>query len=308
MSRTLPRMRLAAALIVGASARRRRVALVPSQRRAPGAQPQPAAVPFRAGVELVSLNVTVTDGTARYVTDLEQDGLPGLRGRRQAGRHLLQPHQPADRARAAARHQRQHGDAAADGAGSGGRLRAAAAAAGPRRSHRLRQPRRRSCSRSPTTSTELEQAIRKTSAGGSTSLYNAIYIALKDLKKVDGRRTSRRSAARRSSCSPTARTRRACCRSRRCSIWPSDRRRRSTRSACASRDEPRASKGFKEAEFVLRQLAQETGGRAFFPNADRRAGQHLRPDRRRAVEPVHASATRRRTRRATARGGGSSFG
>ena len=27
-----------------------------------------------------------------------------------------------------------------------------------------------------------------------------------------------------------------------------------------------SSKGFKEAEFVLRQLAQETGGRAFFPN------------------------------------------
>ncbi len=26
------------------------------------------------------------------------------------------------------------------------------------------------------------------------------------------------------------------------------------------------SKGFKEAEFVLRQLTQETGGRAFFPN------------------------------------------
>jgi Ca-activated chloride channel family protein len=27
-----------------------------------------------------------------------------------------------------------------------------------------------------------------------------------------------------------------------------------------------ASKGFKEAEFVLRQLSQETGGRSFFPN------------------------------------------
>src|SRR5207253_7458354 len=26
------------------------------------------------------------------------------------------------------------------------------------------------------------------------------------------------------------------------------------------------SKGFREAEFVLRQLAQETGGRSFFPN------------------------------------------
>ena len=31
---------------------------------------------------------------------------------------------------------------------------------------------------------ELEQAIHKTSAGGSTSLHNAVYIALKDLKKV----------------------------------------------------------------------------------------------------------------------------
>ena len=27
-----------------------------------------------------------------------------------------------------------------------------------------------------------------------------------------------------------------------------------------------AGRGFKEAEFVLKQLAQETGGRAFFPN------------------------------------------
>jgi Ca-activated chloride channel family protein len=32
--------------------------------------------------------------------------------------------------------------------------------------------------------TDLEQAIKKTSAGGSTSLYNAVYIALKDLKKL----------------------------------------------------------------------------------------------------------------------------
>ena len=31
-------------------------------------------------------------------------------------------------------------------------------------------------------------------------------------------------------------------------------------------EEPTLSKGFKEAEFVLRQLSQETGGRAFFPN------------------------------------------
>ena len=36
---------------------------------------------------------------------------------------------------------------------------------------------------------ELEPAIKKTSAGGSTSLYNAVYIALKDLKKVVAKNT-----------------------------------------------------------------------------------------------------------------------
>ena len=34
----------------------------------------------------------------------------------------------------------------------------------------------------------------------------------------------------------------------------------------ASEGPSTATKGFKEAEFVLRQLAQETGGRAFFPS------------------------------------------
>src|SRR5262249_18313823 len=32
--------------------------------------PQPAQPPFRAGVDLVSLNVTFNDGTGKYVTDL----------------------------------------------------------------------------------------------------------------------------------------------------------------------------------------------------------------------------------------------
>ena len=34
---------------------------------------------------------------------------------------------------------------------------------------------------------EMEAAIRKTVAGGSTSLYNALYVSLKDLKKVPTR-------------------------------------------------------------------------------------------------------------------------
>ena len=43
------------------------------RRRSSRAHAQPAAQPsFRTGVELVSLNVTVTEGASRYVTDLEQ--------------------------------------------------------------------------------------------------------------------------------------------------------------------------------------------------------------------------------------------
>ena len=46
------------------------VALVAANAAQPPPQPQ---VPFRAGVDVVSLNVTVTDGTTRYVTDLAKD-------------------------------------------------------------------------------------------------------------------------------------------------------------------------------------------------------------------------------------------
>src|SRR5207245_2176804 len=45
----------------------RRPSLIPHERR------PPLQVPFRAGIGLVSLNVTVTDGTAKYITDLSQD-------------------------------------------------------------------------------------------------------------------------------------------------------------------------------------------------------------------------------------------
>ncbi len=67
------------------------------------------------------------------------------------------------------------------------------------------------------------------------------------------------------------------------------------------------TKGFKEAEFVLRQLAQETGGRAFFPSKVEDLAS-VYADFRRAGEPVHWSATPRRTPSATAPGAASSSG
>ena len=52
-------------------------------------QPTDQQTPFRAGVDVVSLNVTVTDGTLRHRS--RGRGLRGLRGRRQAGAHASSP-------------------------------------------------------------------------------------------------------------------------------------------------------------------------------------------------------------------------
>jgi Ca-activated chloride channel family protein len=113
---------------------------------------------------------------------------------------------------------------------------------------------------------ELEQAIRKTSAGGSTSLYNAVYIALKDLKRVVAKSTDeirRQAIIVLSDGEDTS------------SLLPFeevlDLAKRSETAIYsiglrAGEGPSTGMKGFKEAEFVLRQFAQETGGRAFFPN------------------------------------------
>ena len=110
----------------------------------------------------------------------------------------------------------------------------------------------------------LEQAIRKTSAGGSTSIYNAVYIALKDLKKTTASNPDeirRQAIVVLSDGEDTS------------SLLPFeevlDLAKRSDTAIYSiglrDEDDGNASKGFKEAEFVLRQFAQETGGRAFFP-------------------------------------------
>jgi Ca-activated chloride channel homolog len=113
---------------------------------------------------------------------------------------------------------------------------------------------------------ELEQAIHKTSAGGSTSLYNAVYIALKDLKKAIVKNVDeirRQAIVVLSDGEDTS------------SLLPFeevlDLAKRSETAIYSiglrAGDGPATTtKGFKEAEFVLRQFSQETGGRAFFPN------------------------------------------
>jgi Ca-activated chloride channel family protein len=111
---------------------------------------------------------------------------------------------------------------------------------------------------------DLEQAIRRTSAGGSTSLYNAVYIALKDLKKAVAKNVDeirRQAIVVLSDGEDTS------------SLLPFEevldlaKRSETAIYAIGLRDpDTGGTKLFKEAEFVLRQFSQATGGRAFFPN------------------------------------------
>jgi Ca-activated chloride channel family protein len=112
----------------------------------------------------------------------------------------------------------------------------------------------------------LEQAIKRTSAGGSTALYNAIYTALKGLQVVPSVTTEdqirRQAVVLLSDGEDTS------------SLVTYDdvldlaKRSSTTIYAIGLRNgsESGGGRGFNEAEFVLRQLSQETGGRTFFPN------------------------------------------
>ena len=109
----------------------------------------------------------------------------------------------------------------------------------------------------------LEKAIRSTMAGGSTSMYNALYISLKELGKIRAKTDDdvrRRAVVVLSDGEDTSSL-----------VTYEEVLDLAKRSATTiytiglQSRETALSKGFKEAEFVLRQLAQETGGRAFFP-------------------------------------------
>ena len=111
----------------------------------------------------------------------------------------------------------------------------------------------------------LEAAIKRTNPGGSTALYNALYISLKELKKVPTKSTDeirRQAIVILSDGEDTS------------SLVSFDEvldlAKRSETAiytiGLRNRESINASRGFKEAEFVLKQLAQETGGRAFFPS------------------------------------------
>jgi Ca-activated chloride channel homolog len=227
--------------------------------------PSPQQPAFRSGVDLVSLNVTVTEGASRYVTDLGQDDFNIFEdGVKQDVTFFNRSNLPIALALlldTSASMEAKLGTAQEAAIGFVRKLRTQDFAEVVDFDSRVNV-----LQGFTNSMPELEQAIKKTSAGGSTSLYNAIYIALKDLKKVVAKNVDeirRQAIIVLSDGEDTS------------SLLPFeevlDLAKRSETAIYsiglrAGEGPSTATRGFKEAEFVLRQLAQETGGRAFFPN------------------------------------------
>jgi Ca-activated chloride channel homolog len=228
------------------------------------AQQPPPTPSFRGGVDLVSLNVTVTEGT-KYVTELGQADFSVYEdGVKQDVTFFNRSNLPIALAvlldtSASMESKLQTAQEAAIGFAR--KLRPQDLAEVIDFDSRVVV-----LQNFTNSAPELETAIRKTSAGGSTSLYNAIYIALKDLKKAVAKSPDeirRQAIIVLSDGEDTS------------SLLPFeevlDLAKRSETAIYsiglrAGEGPGTTTRGFKEAEFVLRQFSQETGGRSFFPN------------------------------------------
>ena len=222
---------------------------------------QEAPQVFRSGVAVVSLNVAVSDSQQRFITDLEQGDFTVFEdGAKQDLIYFSKTHLPMalslliDTSASMEERLLVAQDAAV---GFAQRVRPEDLAQVVDFDSRVQVAQTFTSDKAA-----LEKAIRGTSSGGSTSLYNAVYIALKELAKVKAASVDdvRRQAI----------------------VVLSDGE--DTTSLVSFEEvmelakrsetviytiglqprEPSALKGFREAEFVLRQFAQETGGRSFF--------------------------------------------
>ena len=217
---------------------------------------------FRTGIDLVSLNVTVTDGDNRYVTDLNADGFRVYEdGALQEISFFNRTQLPIALAllmdTSASMNERMS-TAQEAAVGFAEQLRAEDLGSVIDFDSRVEILQGFTSSLE-----ELTTAIRRTSAGGSTSLYNAIYISLKELQNIeatteneirrqaivvlsDGEDTSSLVGFE--------------------EVLELAKRSNTTIYTIGLKSQDlRSQRGFREADFVLRQLAQDTGGLAFFP-------------------------------------------
>jgi VWFA-related protein len=216
---------------------------------------------FRSTIDIVSLNVTVIDGANHYITDLEQPDFSVFEdGIKQDIVFFTRRPQPIALSLLL--------DSSASMEDKLETLQVAATNFVKRlKTNDLAQVidfDSRVSIRQAFTSNQgdLEGAIRQAVSGGSTSLHNAIYISLKELGKIkaqneedvrrqalivfsDGEDTSSLVSFE--------------------EVLDLAKRSETSIYTIALRGTENNTRGFREAEFIMRQLAQETGGRSFFP-------------------------------------------
>ena len=215
---------------------------------------------IRSGIELVSLNVTASDGTGKYVTDLNEEEFEVYEdGVKQKLTFFSRTQQPISLA------------LLLDTSASMDERMAIAQEAAIGFAKQMKQDDQamvidfdsqvRVLAPFTNDAAALEKAIRQTRPEGSTSLYNAIYISLQELKKVKASSPSdirRQAIVLLSDGDDTSSL-----------VEFDDVLERAKRSetaiyAIGLRAGEIARKEFKEAEFVLKQMANQTGGRAYF--------------------------------------------
>lgn len=214
---------------------------------------------IRSGVELVSLSVTATDGQAKYVTDLTEEEFEVFEdGAKQKLTFFSKIQQPISLALlldTSASMDERMGIAQEAAVGFARQLRKDDLAQVIDFDSQVRV-----LADFTNDAAALEKAIRSTTPNGSTSLYNALYIALKELKRTKAAATDirRQAIVLLSDGDDTS------------SLIEFDqvldlaKRSEVVIYAIGLRAGEIGRREFKEAEFVLKQLATETGGRAFF--------------------------------------------
>jgi len=229
--------------------------------QAPDERPAPPR-PFRSGVDLVTLNVTVTDRAQRFVTSLgKQDFIVLEDGRPQAVTFFAYSGVPLPVAILLDTSGSMDGALGAAQEAATGFIRRLSA--GDRAAVIDFDTRVRVAQRFTVDIGALEEAVRSTVADGQTALYDALYLSLKELEGVsyaDADTPRRNAIVLLSDGQDTS--------SKQKLDTVLDLANRSNTAIYAvglgERDEGGRLATF-EAEFALRRLARETGGRAFFP-------------------------------------------
>jgi Ca-activated chloride channel family protein len=233
------------------------------QQTSSAAQTAPPAQPiFRAGVDVVSLSVTAMDGSHRYVTDLEKAEISVFEdGVRQDVTYFTRLPRPIALSLLL--------DSSASMEGHLPMLQAAA-------THFVRRLKPSDLAqvvdfdsrveiRQGFTADEalLETAIRSTTAGGATALYNAIYIALRELDKV---RPAAADDLRRKALIVFSDGDDTTSLVSFDDVMNLAKRSDTAIYTIALRGpDTGPTRSFREGDFVLRSLAQQTGGRTFSP-------------------------------------------